>query len=143
MQDQIASCTLVHNIFWKHGVSCMEAKIPRDALYAKINAVPFERMRNSALDPYPGDPDHAYWARVLKVAARRDSALCSMLHIMRVLGARLTITERGHLKLDIHPMFCVDPPEIEDCTEEEFKARYLEPNKQAIVAILREAEKEI
>lgn len=121
----------------------MEAKIPRDALYAKINAVPFERMRNSALDPYPGDPDHTYWARVLEVAAKRNSALCSMLHVMRVLGAKLSITERGHLKLDVHPIFCVDPPEVEHCTEDEFKALYLEPDKQEIVAILREAEREI
>lgn len=121
----------------------MSAKIPRDAIVARMAAVSAERLHDRTLDPYPDLPDHAYWSKVLPIAYNRDEELHSLLRCIRFWGAAIAVTQNGHLKLDIGPVFALEPPEFVEWTEDEFKRQFLEPKKQVLVEILREAEREI
>lgn len=113
-----------------------------EELNAKISAIPDKIFYNDTSDPYPWAPDHRYWARVLPTVHNKDPNLARTLRFLRLLGATLTTTDSGRLKLNLNTIvwgpngLFGSPESIED-----FKQRWLEPYREAVKEIFREVER--
>lgn len=88
------------------------------------------------VDPRPDlAEDHRLWLAVLILAERIDKELHGVMHGLRCAGCRLEIVQgrQGpHLKLDYRPA-------LEDWPEVELRRQWLDPRRERIRALFREA----
>ncbi|MGE5593066.1 MAG: hypothetical protein ACM3X3_05235 [Betaproteobacteria bacterium] len=113
-----------------------------EAVSAAAYAILTERFKQGLTgDPRPDLPDHEYWEKLLQVLSVLDPEFAWVMQLFRLLRACLVLTQQGHLKLDISPVFA--PPLKCAMTQDEFKERFLAPKREVLIAAFREVEKEI
>lgn len=120
----------------------LETELTWAAVSAAAQAILTERFKQGLTgDPRPDLPDHEYWEKFLPVLSAIDPEFAWVMQLFRLLRARLILTQQGHLKLDVSPIFA--PPLKCAMAQDEFKERFLAPKREVLRAAFREVEKEI